>query len=277
MQFNKLVGASVVVALASLTCAYANNTGWKFTQGKDPNSQFHYRLPAKFHDDITTDQDVAAIKLTKQQKHQALVWNLNVDEEKRYVALVKNRSSYFYPNATPTQMLGFNARNDSERQKYATKDAKQQFQYLAKYLAYVTTYNNAAASLKDSLHLPVIRKFDYAKFSPYNYQPVELLAHDELKLFVEIKDAIKPTMAYLLSAVREDSSIKLTIYFVGGNVSKEQITNWAKAQNIPAELVHNGQITLSLAGKFLPTKKQKTPVLMLIRNNQQQFIDTAKF
>src|SRR3990167_10026718 len=76
---------------------YADGLGWLFHPGKsDPNSEFHKRLPEHFKDDITSDQNAEKLKLTSAEKHQALVWGLSNDEEKRYLFLMQNQSGYFY-------------------------------------------------------------------------------------------------------------------------------------------------------------------------------------
>lgn len=297
---NTLNRSLILLGIVFSPYVMASNVGWQFSpSNRDPNSQFHYRLPMKFHDDITSDQDVVHMKLNKAEKHQAMAWGLGLDEERRYVALMQNRSGYFYGNqsepngssskspgqfslghkATPVEVLGFNARTDTERSKYAAQDAKQQFQYLAKYLSFLSAYEQQAMRLKKALNLPIIRKFDYAKYSPYNYKPVSLKSNDNLMLFVTLSDEVRPIVSSLMASIQKDKSIHLNIYFVGAKATKEGVEAWARSQNILPSLVTSHQITLSFGQeKFASIKNHgKTPFLVLVRGGQSKAVDTGRF
>ncbi len=276
-----ILGAVALISHA----AYADHSGWHFTPGKsDPNSQYHFRLPGKFQDDITSDQNVSKIQLTHAQKHQALVWNISSSEEQRYVALMQNRSGFYYGQDTnhqvsPVEVLGMNARTNEERVKYASQDAKQQFQHLAKYLSFVAEYNKQAAKLSKSLNLPVVRKFDYAKFSPYNYKPVSLQSGDKLMLFVGLDNEVKPIVSSLMGSIIKNPSIQLNIFFVGKAPSVEAINHWASSQNIPPNMVKKGEITLNFDhGKFETLGHlDKPPVLLLVRDGQTRNVNLGGF
>ena len=77
-------------------------------------------------DDITSDQDINALKLTPSQLHDARVWGLTEEEEKRYVFLMQNRSAIYYKGLrqTPIDVLGINARNEAERSHFADSQRK---------------------------------------------------------------------------------------------------------------------------------------------------------
>ncbi len=274
----------IISLIAVVTVVYASNTGWSLKSGskKDVNSEFHKRYPRGFKDDITSDQDVAHIKLTKAQKHQALVWQLSEVQEKRYVALMKNRSGFFYAkrDVTPVEVLGFNARTDEERAYYAQLDVQQQFQHLAKYLAFLAEYGKSAKQLKEELSLPIIRKFDYAKFSPYHYKPVDIKPNDKFMLFVSLDNEVRPVVSYLMDEMSKDKTIHLNVYFVGKNLTKDKIEKWAAAQNIPTAWVgKNKKITLDFGNskfKSLHTSEQ-LPVLVLVRRGKSHFVNTGRF
>lgn len=280
----------IVTMMASL--GWADSSGWHFkpsqnNQDKDPNSNFHKRYPAQFKDDITKDQSVDKIQLTDKQKHQAKVWDLNKSEERRYVALMRNKSGQYYQDDTPVEVLGFNARNNQERQHYAQKAAKQNFQKLAKELAFASTYNKAAAHLKSQLDMPVVGDFNYSKYSPYNYKPVNLKPHDRLMLFVHVDDAVKPIISYLMQVIQKQQSIQLNVYLCPkrGNesVPKKQVEQWAKIQNIPPQLNKTHRITLNQNNHKLQNldikgqKGKKTPLLLLVRNGKSRIVNTDNF
>lgn len=295
-KFLQILGFAAI----SVTTCYASNTGWNFKPGShDPNSQFHFRLPAQFHDDITSDQDVSKIKLTQAEQHQALAWGLSTEEEQRYVALMKNQSGFFYGDQnmstdlkmpdgstinfshrmTPVEVLGANAQNDAERNKYAQEDAHQQFQYLAKYFAYLAAYNSASQNYKKELNLPILKPFNTAKFSPYNYKPFVFKSNDRLMLFVNIDNAVRPIVSFMMSAMEKDPSIQLNVYFVGRDINKKEVEGWAKSQNIPPRMAKRHQITLNFDdGKFESlSANKKPPVLVLVRGDSSEILNTGGF
>lgn len=280
--FRSLIILGMVAGISPVMC-FADGSGWHLKSGGDPNSHFHEKLPVEFHDDITPDQKTSAIKLNALQRHQSLVWGLSTQEEKRYVALMHNRSGFFYSDQnhkmTPVEVLGANARTNAEREKYAKLDAHQQFQHLAKYLAYVAAYQRASEAYKKSLHLPVLRPFNTAKFSPYHYKPVALEANDKLMLFVHLNDEVRPIVASLMGSILKTPSIQLNVYFIGHGLTETQVQTWAKDQNIIPKMVDDHQITLNFdSGQFSAfSGKRKLPVLVLVRDGKSQFVDLGRF
>ena len=263
--------------------AYASILGWRLgIKDNDINSQYHARLPQRFFDDITEDQNIQSIKLTDAQKHQALVWGLSKKQEQRYVLLMQNRSGVYFKNTqlTPIEILGINARDDAERSQYAMLDAKQEFEKNAKILAFNAAYHKAATVLKEKLNLPIVYKFNYAKYSPYNYKPVQLQKNDKIMLFVKKDENVKSVVAYLMVEIERNSSLQMNIYFIDSDITKDEITKWAQRQDIPPEMVKNKFITLNFNhGQYAAVniKTKKTPLLILARNGHSRIIDTGRF
>lgn len=289
--------ATLMAGVLMVSLGYADSTGWQVKAG-DPNSEFHYRLPEAFKDAVLPGQ-ADKIKLSAADLQQAASWGLSVSEEQRYLAIMSNHGAQYYnaetletpagrmmvsSNYSPVDVLGINAPNDADRQKYASDSADNEFQRLAKFLAYNAAYHKASVSLKDRLNLPILKPFDTAKFSPYNYQPVSLQAHDELMLFVHVDDAVKPIMASLMASIAKDPSVRLNVYFVaknGSTVSSSDIQAWARHQNLLPVMVDRQEITLNIdTGKYAAlgsTNDHKLPVLVLVRDGQSRFVDVGRF
>lgn len=293
-QLTKFSGVLTVVGLlATITC-FADGGGWHFKPGnKDPNRDFHYRLPQQFQDDVLPGQ-VEKIKLTKADQQQAQSWGLDSSEEKRYLAIMTNRGTQYFKardlkthagdmivsdNYTPVEVLGINARTDAERRKYAQEQAEQEFQWNAKFLAYNNAYHKTAVTLKDELNLPIIKKFDTTKFSPYSYKPISLKPHDKLMLFVGINDAVRSIISSLMGSITKDPNIQLDVYFVGKNITKTEVQTWAKSQNLIPEMVKDHQITLNFGNDRFSelNTNRKPPVLVLVRGAESHFVDTGRF
>ena len=277
-----LVGQAMLMMPQTL---YATGFSWHFFQGSNsgaknnPNSEFSKRLPMAFKDDIRGNQKVNKIILTAKQKNQATAWGLSDGQEQRYVALMQNQSGYFFKSMTPVQVLGANARSNQERIKYADQDAKQQFQYLAKYLSYNAQYQKSADALKKKLNLPVVLPFNTAQYSPYHYKAVALKADDKLMLFVKPSSEVSPIMVVLMNELKSIKATQLNVYFVG-KVDHQQVNRWANHQNIPQKMVSTGRITLNEDhGKFagLESKKHELPALVLLRDGKSQFVDLSRF
>jgi integrating conjugative element protein (TIGR03759 family) len=283
---SKKIIITFLLSSIAITNARASIFGWHLnSKGKnDPNSEYHKRLPLAFTDDITSDQNPAKIKLTPAQKHEALVWGLSEQQEKRYVLLVRNKSGWYFKNTTltPVEILGINAKTDEERAQYAVLDAKQEFAKNAKILAFNAAYSKAAFALKDKLNLPVIRKFDYSKYSPYNYKPIQLQKNDKLMLFIKKNENVKPIVSYLMAEIERNAAISLNVYFIDSKISKKDIVNWAKGQNIPSDMVNHKLITLNFDfdhGQYakIKAKNKKTPLMLLVRNGKSRIVDTGRF
>jgi integrating conjugative element protein (TIGR03759 family) len=207
---------------------------------------------------------------------------------------MRNRSGKYFKNTTltPVEILGVNARTDEERAQYAVLDAKQEFGKNAKILSFNAAYDRAAMVYKEKLDLPIIRKFNYSKYSPYNYKPVQLRENDKLMLFVKRSENVKPIISYLMSEIESNPSVQLNVYFVDDKknkktkTTKSDIVSWAQAQNIPSTMVNDKLITLNFDhGQYagvnakgkITGKNKKTPLLILIHDGQSHIVDTGRF
>lgn len=292
---HSLFSSLILIVAASVSChAFADSNGWNYDPKKtDPNSEFHDRYPMPFLDDVHPGQ-AEAMKLTDADKNQEQSFGMSDSEEIRYLSIMSNQGAFYYKarvlktpmgdmivsdDYTPIQVLGINARDNAEREKYASIQAAQEFQFLGKTLAYNASYNQAAQSLKDQLHLPIIKQFDVKPFSPYSYQPVILQSHDQLILFTKMDTEVRPIVSEIQSAIQKNASIHFNVYFVGDAVTKQAVQSWARSQNILPDLVVNGSITLNFDdGRYEKIQSDKSiPVLMLVRDGQTHFVDTGRF
>lgn len=296
---NKKLAKSlfIISAVFLITPSYAAN-GWNFFNNKDitkkdektktktkiKNHELYIRGILAFQDDITKDQDLDKLKLTEEEKHQAQVWGLTKEQEKRYTFLMNNKSGTYYKNTklTPVEILGINAKDDGERNYYAMLDASQEWQKNAKILAFNTAFQKATRQMQNMQGIPIIREFDYTKYSPYSYEPINLQSNDKLMLFIKLNDSVKPIISYLINSITKNPKIQLNIYFIEDGIKeeKEKITQWAKGQNIPFDMVNKKEITLNFGSKQyeeLKDIKKKTPILTLIRNGKSRLVDTGRF
>ncbi len=229
-------------------------------------------------DDITNDQDANKITLTATQLHDASVWGLSIDEEKRYLQLMQNRSEIYYKGLrqTPIDILGINARNDAEREHFAELSARQEAQKVSKNIAWNNAFYKAYNQLfKD---VPVLGEFDPRPYAPTNYKPVTLVPRDTLYWFIKPEHAIKTVLLPLIEAIQSTPTTTLHLMLLGSDDAG--IQQWANLNQIPLELVTSGQITLNhgeLSFEAITLKEKPTPLLLLARNGASSVVDLGRF
>lgn len=229
-------------------------------------------------DDITADQDINHINLTLEQLHEAKVWDLTIDEEKRYVFLMQNRSGIYYHGLrqTPLDILGINARTEDERNHFAELSAKQEAQKVSKNIAWNNAFYKAYNKLFENV--PVVGDFDPKPFSPYAHQPLLLSESDTLYFFIKPDDAVKSILLLLIDAIDKTINTRLNIMLLDSD--EIAIQSFANQHQIPQTLVNNGRITLNngdLNFQSLTLPKKDTPLLLLARNGASSIVDLGRF
>lgn len=229
-------------------------------------------------DDIISSQDINHMKLTEQQIHEADVWGLTADEEKRYVLLMQNRSGLYYRELrqTPLDILGLNARSETERNHFAEIAAMQEAQKVSKNIAWNNAFYKAYNKLFENV--PVIGDFDPKPFSPYAHKPLLLNQNDTLYFFVKPDEAVQSIVMLLLDAIEITPNTQLHIMLI--NTDELSIQLWANQHQIPQSLVNTGKITLNhgdLNFHSLNLAQKSTPLLLLSKNGTSTIVDLGRF
>ena len=229
-------------------------------------------------DDISSDQDINAVQLSAAQIHEAKVWGLTLDEEKRYVLLTQNKSAIYYEGLrqTPIDLLGINARTQQERDHFAELSALQEAQRVSKNIAWNNAFYVAFNRLfKD---VPVVGKTDLSQYSPRQYKPVALEPNDNLYLFIKPTDAVRVILLSLAEALKRTRDTHLHIMLL--DTTDVGIQVWASRHQIPKEMIASNQISLNhgeLNFNALQNIHKKTPLLLLARNNTSTLVDLGRF
>lgn len=229
-------------------------------------------------DELTSDQDFNKLTLTEKQLHEAKVWGLNLDEEKRYVFLMQNKSKLYYKGLrqTPLDILGLNARNETERNHFAEIAAKQEAQKVAKNIAWNNAFHKAYNKL--FANIPVVGDFDPSPYSPYAHKPVQLSPGDTLYFFIKETDAIKTILLMLFEALEKTPNTQLHLMLL--DMDDTTIQLWANLHQIPQSLVANGRISLNhgeLSYKSLKNTPKTLPLLLLSKNGHSNVVDLGRF
>ena len=229
-------------------------------------------------DDLTDEQQREQLELSPEAIHEAKVWELNLEEEKRYVQLMKNKSAIYYEGLrmTPLDILGLNAQSDAEREQFATRAAKHEAMKVAQNMVWNNAFHEAYKKLFENV--PVVGDFDPAPFSPHAYRPLQLSQGEELYLFIKPDDAIQTVLMLLQEAIQETPNTRLHLLLL--NMDESEIQAWANRHEIPMQFVHQKRITLNqglLAYEALSLKKKSTPLLLLAKGNRSTVVDLGRF
>ncbi|WP_131783807.1 TIGR03759 family integrating conjugative element protein [Legionella gresilensis] len=229
-------------------------------------------------EDITSDQNINELVLNPNQIHEAKVWGLTLEEEKRYVLLMQNRSQLYYKglNLTPLDVLGINARNEIERNYFATLAAEQEAQKVAKNIA----WNNAFYKAYNKLfaNIPVVGNFDPTPYSPYAHKPVQLSQGDILYFFIKPDDSVVSIILSIIDAINSTPNTYLHIMLLESDDAAIQL--WANQHQLSQQLVNSGRITLNhgaLNFDSLQIKNKFTPLLLLAKNGKSNIVDLGRF
>lgn len=227
-------------------------------------------------DDITDEQDIDKVKLKKQDTHTALVWELTDDDMRRYKLLMDNKSGVYYQGLrlTPLDILGINARNEAERERFADISAKFEAQKVAKNLA----WNNAHFKAYQNIvkNIPVIQNFNPSKYGPHAYRPIRLKSGQQLHFYVKKSEPVTTLVSPLVKAIAESNNTVLVLNCVDCDSNDMQL--WANNHFIPKRLVNEGRIRLDLGclsfeNLSLPEKQKKTPLLISVLNAHANLVD----
>ncbi|HAU1838711.1 TPA: TIGR03759 family integrating conjugative element protein [Legionella pneumophila] len=229
----------------------------------------------ELHDEVVNNKE---FQLNEAQKQEALVWGLNESEEKRYLQLMESRSGIYYKNLrmTPVDILGLNARNDTERDHFAELAAQQEAQKVAQNIAWNNAFYKAYNQLfKD---VPVVGDFDPSPYSPYAHHPIELKEGEVLYFFISPDDPVTTILMQLIDAINRKPNTQLNLFFL--DMDRDAIQLWANRHQIPISLVNSHQITLNPGQQqfeALKLDKKQTPLMLLSNGNTSRIVDLGRF
>jgi integrating conjugative element protein (TIGR03759 family) len=203
------------------------------------------------------------------ERAHAKQWGLGLDEYQRAQTLLHGfTGSVADPRITPIEVLGINARNDAERQKYAEQFARLMFAYAERALQFELAYQQAAqrhfgaapviqtapaAGQRPSIAQVLARtpslptglpgKLATAVAPPAMSMAPTLGSGDRLILFAATKcascgDALERATAWTKQGVVVD------LYVVGAQTDAE-VARYAQQAHVDPRLVSAGSITLN--------------------------------
>lgn len=208
----------------------------------------------------------------EKQKSLAAMWGLSIEDYDHYLALMQNTvNGAYYKNANldPSWILGFNANNDQDREKYAIIAIRNERVRVARELAFQKAFQQLQFELYPN-EKPI--STSNSNKNLLNNSIIDFKAGDSLLLFVNVQSpSINPALTHLISFVQTHPTISLNVYLVNAT-NDNDIRHWALQQTIPQDLVKNNIITLNYdKGRFAKLSQGKNQLPLLLLNHQGRF------
>lgn len=178
---------------------------------------------------------------TKSRLDKAKEWGLTETEWSRYEEVMAGPRGYWSPHLDPLTALGVEARNDTERRHFAELWVRMETARTTRELAFELEHINAQQRI-------------FPDVKPVQYSPQvrgkSTLATSGAKriLFFAYKgciDACRAPLLNLIKIVSSDSAPVLDVYVKGFDADDTALRGWAANEQIPAQLVQSGRITLN--------------------------------
>lgn len=185
-------------------------------------------------------------------------WGLTREEWGRYEELKKSARGIWSPNLDPLTMLGVEARNESERTRYAELLAKKEFQRTEKELAFQITYSRVFERL-------------YPNMLPFKSDSTSTTSTATGRiLYFTRTDCGQPCVDNLAKLWNIVGNKAVDIYIVDSLQDDKRIQDWAVKNAIDIEKVKNRQITLNHdSGYWLRYANGKMPAAFTIQGDGQ--------
>ena len=169
-------------------------------------------------------------------------WALSIADWARYKTLMQGiRGSISPKNISPIEVLGTHARTDGERRKYAEIWARMRHEDIERILAFQLAYNQAFARLYPNEQLIDTSLLNLDQGSDFK-------AGDRVLVFLKVEQCAE--CEKIIQKVMRDEVVKtlyVDIYFVDtqNKIDDNKIRQWAKRQQIDAQRLKTGSITLN--------------------------------
>ena len=171
-------------------------------------------------------------------------FGLSVQQLKHYQYLMHDTlAGNWYPRLTPAEVLGLMSPSASERNKFAQIVARQTHDRIEREQAFTRAYRLAYMKLYPLQ--PIIAKSRISKIHPKKHS--DNLQHLWLFLNPSLPFG-QSKMDSLINYLYEHRKGHLDIYFVGKNITKQNIETWAQRYRLPVNLI-NKQLTLNMGNK----------------------------
>ena len=195
----------------------------------------------------THSEMVESTQTQTQERH--LQWGISEQEYARYEELMKGvRGSISPDTISPLEVLGIHAQNEAERQKYARMWADMMEQDTERVLAFQRAYDAAWREKGNQSLIDISQLQSQAPAATPPATPESVSTGNKMLLATKLSGcgSCDRKIQQLLTTMMVDPSIHLDIYFSDSTGQENSvIRQWARTNNIDAELLRSRRITLN--------------------------------
>ena len=180
------------------------------------------------------------------------VWGLTTEEYARYEELMKGpRGSLSDPNISPIEVLGIEARNAAERERYADLYAAMMLNETEKALQFTHAAHEAfqrRVGNATTINVDEINRQRLQADSRYPELVAASVRRSRLMVFVRLDcDACSGDVGRALTAARSARYEGADIYLLGASgADRSRIEAWAREHGLDAEEIRRRKITLNV-------------------------------
>lgn len=250
-------------------------SGISFADSHTALTQSTPLMPDVTRDATTTSQqlntEISKNSTSLTDNELAKIWKLTSTEWQQYKAIMQGPSGYWYAHLDPDEVLGINAKTDTERDYFAEHVVNAVHARVDAELAFQRAYDRAQQKLFGNLpiigEISNLHDFDHHKAN----NGLKLSSGDRVYLFTTTTN-ISGTVLFdqIYPAVKRIPNTHIDLYFVTPNNSDSAIRTWAKTYRISPEAVSQSIITLNQddgALKRLGGNTEHLPQLYLKRGD----------
>jgi len=224
-----------------------------------------FGLPTMAQDQraITEQQTVLNETILSSLEEEANRWRITTEEYQQYLEAIKGpRGRLSDPGITPIEVLGIEAKNSAERERFARLWVDMIRHDTAKTLAYTRSVHDAWLAIAPDRKLidPMLLKKLKLRSAQYSGNNIDIMP-SRLIVFTSMDCApCNAAVGDLLDELESGRHLGLDFYLLGAAGDVERIQTWARERNIPLEKVEDRKITLNIERGELETLKESLGV-----------------
>ncbi|WP_447759531.1 TIGR03759 family integrating conjugative element protein [Pseudomonas moraviensis] len=167
-----------------------------------------------------------------QRKQLAKQWGLDEEEWDRYRALMQGPLGIYSPNLDPLSALGIEARNDTERQRYALLQVDAEAARVEKLLVYQRAYDQAWADRHPNMKLVSFPALSSPVTAPHAARKAVFVRFNCPECVAKVRQL-------------QGAGTKFDLYVVDSQQDEKRVRQWAQNAGITADKIRNGSITIN--------------------------------
>lgn len=240
-----------------------------------------FALPTMAQDQraITEQETVLNETIVGSLEEEADRWQITTEEYQQYLEAIKGpRGRLSDPGITPLEVLGIEAKNAAERERFARLWVDMIRHDTAKTLAYTRSVHDAWLAIAPDRKLidPLLLKKLKLRSAQYSGKSIDIMP-SRLIVFTLMDCApCNAAVADLLDELESGRHLGLDFYLLGAAGDVERIQTWARERTIPLDQVEDRKITLNIERGELETLKESLGVTsdklpLVVRRQGDQF------